>query len=619
MADSNNTRKALALESALWVAAIAALTLAAMGHNFATGNHVIYLLWINRLRDPAYLARDWYLSTEMMHPNIVRPLRHVCDWLGDANGFFAALALSRLLLVGGVWRLVRALGSSRLAAGMAAFLAVWSPRVSLGGHFPSGSFFDPSQMAMAMAVVSLALLIERRHIWAGIWLGAVIHVHLFIGVHLSLIEALAVFFAVRQEGRSWRAMLAEIWRLAAPAALLGGYTLIIAAKDYLHAGTGGLSGRDVVEILAFRHPHHHSPLSWSAAESIQFILCVAIGLYLARRNERWRVPVFRALFAYGAMAIIVGTVFVEFVPVALVALFQFFRVTVLLMIWTCVEIGTYFARCVEGAVAERPDRMRKDLHRQSRTHSLILKARLLIILATILGFRSAPLLLVCIAVLFIMERRFPLQEVAPDKLAIPHLALPAVLALVGIALVGLGLSGRLNPLFARIGRPDFFRTSIKSPYADVRNLAAYLKAHTAPDDVILAPPGIEGLSLFSQRPMIVTFKEMTFTAPDLRAWFERITAISLLGRMVPALPRQEWADGSAVLPHLHAIRRLRQNPQLLLDAGYRLLSEADVRALSFYGPRWFITNSKRSYSFQKIGEVEGYRIFDLKKSADPRR
>lgn len=575
--------------SAIWIIALTALSLAAMGHTFAVGNHVIYLLWIERLRDPLFLANDWYLSTSVMHPNIVHPLRRLGDLIGDANAFLAALALSRLLLVAGTWNLARALGGSRFSAGLAAVLAVISPRVSLGGHYASGSFFDPSQMGMALSVLSLACLIERRHICAGLWLGATIHVHLFLGIHIALIEFLAIAFSLRQNGKP-RSDLAQAFqsltRIALPAAILGGWTLFHAAQEWLANQSPGVSGRDVVEILALRHPHHHSPLTWDALTSVLFILYIVCGLILARRAERWRQPVFRALFLYAAMAIMIGTVFVEWIPVELVALFQFFRVTTLLMIWTAVEVALW-----AGTKMSSPARI--------------------VLYALLLATFRIPFLFLPLALIAMLVDKHGTSAKSRD-LRKPALALGIGAMVVGIGLFLAGAAGKLDPVLTKIGRPEHFRRVIASPSKEIQDAAEWVRANTDSRDVILAPPGWEGFSLYARRPTVVSFKQVTFTPPELHEWFERVTRVSLLGRMAPELSRDQWGNPEQVLSHLHQIRRLKLNPQSLMDEGYRLLSAEEVRELAEeFGATIFITNSEQTYPFERLHVAGGSTVYSL--------
>lgn len=585
------------MQALVWVAALTAVTLFIMGHNFAVGNHAIYLLWIERLRDPAFLLNDWYLTTPVMHPNIVGPLRRLGEWAGDSNAFLIALAVSRLLLVGGMWKLVRCIGGSRMAAGIGALLAVMSPRVSLGGHYISGAYFEASHLGMALATVSLAFLIQRRYVWAGLWLGATIHIHLFVGFHVALIEALALAWSLPDE-RKAATLLKRLMLVALPAALLGSWTIGSSLIEWLRAPEAAISGRDVVEILAFRHPHHHSPLMWRPQRVILFCVYVMLGLLLARRQQRWRQPVFRALFAYTAVGMVVGTVFVEWIPLELAALFQFFRVTVLLMAWTSAEVGIWLGGYLAGSWA----RMRPDW-------------RAVLAVGAIAGFRVPVVFLPLAAILLVLEKLCPpLQaEIAISaRRQAQGLGLGVAGLAAGIVLTLAGAQGHLNPLFERLGRPEHFRAQVESPEKSIREVSRWLRENTPEGSTVLMPPGMEGLPLFASRPVVVTFKQVTFTPPTLKEWIDRVIEVTLIGRMDPDLPRQSWGDPQQVLPRLHKIRRQSPESQETMDEGYRLLEPQEVKALAAkYNVNYFVTNSETKYPLPAVADVEGYVIYRM--------
>ena len=596
---------------ALWIVALAAFSIVGHGHNYGVGNHTIYLLWIERLRDPAFVARDWYLSTAIMHPNVVQPLRWVGDWLGDSNAFLAALFVTRIILAGGVWRLARVLGGSGPAATLAVALVVLAPRVSLGGHYPSGSYFEASHLGVACAVVALALLAERRFSQAGLFVGLTGVVHLFLGAHLGAIACLAVLL----ERRPMRQRLANLARLAVGALIVSGPAIAAAGAGYFGPkGQGGLSGREVVEVLCFRHPHHHSPFSWPLAPSALALAYMALGAFLSWRAGRARHPLFPALYGYGVAAVVIGTVFVEWIPVSLVALFQFFRVTVLLVVWASAETALWLAPAFFRAVA------------RGRWVTALLAA------AAAASFRRPEVFLPCAAALAVFGK---LAKVAAPGAASPVLAsaprpsqtwtlwagrlrpsapwLAAGAAAAGIALLVMGGAGWLNPPAARLGRPDHFRLNSESPNAQTRALCQWVREKTPPGAVFLSPPTLEGFRLWARRAEVVNFKHMTFTPPAMREWFERICRVTRLGRLAPGLPEDLWGEPEAVLPRLHEIRRrLGLNPQPALLEGYAGLSETNVRALAArYGFDYFIAPSGASYGFQRAGEAGGWTIWRL--------
>jgi len=581
------------MPEAFWIVALAALSIVGHGHNFAVGNHVIYLAWIERLRDPAFLLNDWYLSTPIMHENIVRPLRHLGDWLGDANAFLTALFLARLILVAGVWRLARILGGGVVAAALATALVILAPRVSWGGHYPSGSYFEASHLGMALAIAAFGFLLKRQLILAGIAIGLAGHVHIFVGAHTGVIASLALLIDPSWKGRK----ISPVLRLSLPALAVAGYTIVNAATGYFSSTSAeSLSGRDVVEILCFRHPHHHSPLSWDLGPCAQYAAYVAIGMTLAWKNGRFGSPFFRALAVYELAAIVIGTVFVEWLPVSLVALFQFFRMTVLLTIWIAIEVALWLARLCD--------------RKRSGATSWVAAA---LSAAAILSFRIPVVFLSCATLLGVLSffARKPNEDSPGDSSAFfcaCFRVLAAPTSAACLLLLLLGAAGFLNPAAAKLGRANHFRLDVESPSESTRELCQWVKDNTPSDVAFVAPPGVEGFKIYARRSDVVSFKMMTFTRPDLREWFERVCRVSKLDRLTP----DAADDPDAVLSQLHRIRTQGEHPQIMLDEGFRLLEEDDVTALAErYGASYFITDRRTPYTFSLAGAAGGFKIYRL--------
>ena len=305
-----------------------------------SNSYVVYHSLIRRYQDPSFLAHDWYTNVSESYNAytfFARAMALIPPALLPAAFFFVWLA--GLVAAGWVFMLLaRSVLSPRGLADLCGWLAylgaVLSYRGDRYGMFALGDndllypFLNPQTVALALGLLGLCGLLHGRALMAGILVGLGLDLHINTGQHLMiLIVALAVFSPLVPARKALIALAAAF--------VLGGPQIVLGVMDQVKAAAVPASEEALsfIEVSGqFRHAHHLLPSTWPVRHAIEFatlIMLAAIGLGVKpKRNAFDRAHVIVAVT--GLAACLVGWLFVEIVPVDLIAKSQFFRMTVII-------------------------------------------------------------------------------------------------------------------------------------------------------------------------------------------------------------------------------------------------------------------------------------------------
>ncbi|HEY7564505.1 MAG TPA: hypothetical protein VIA81_06230, partial [Acidimicrobiia bacterium] len=159
----------------LAIVLIVAATVAVFGGPVPSANEPVYLLVIERLANPAFMAADWTLSggfeEHFVFNRMVAPLARILDlpvlaWIGRLASW-AALAV---LIV----KLGRRLGASALGAAAAAVLWIGLDQsIGIGFEHVIGSGFEAKALAYPLFLAALLLALDGKIPWALALAGVV--------------------------------------------------------------------------------------------------------------------------------------------------------------------------------------------------------------------------------------------------------------------------------------------------------------------------------------------------------------------------------------------------------------------------------------------------------------
>jgi hypothetical protein len=319
------------------------LVILQLGYNFGGPNHVVYLPWILRSVHPELLANDWFSNLTPAHPNAI----HFVVWAQQYVPLPAVLLVLHVLSVWAVLavglRLVELVFEDRRVFYVGLFLMLRWETTAPGNNSLWGDSLIPHHLAVPLCLLAFYLVLQDRPIAAAAALGAATWVHIQLGPLTMLVVGLGMLWRWRRTG--WGHLFAAglvYLVIVAP-------TLIAQWNTYMRSPSL-LSARDYLYLHAiFRQPHHLIPSSWPGADWYRFFVVIALGLPAVAWRRRLDRQILTWVFLIFALCV-VGTVFVEVVPVKLAIRLQAFRQ----MIWVKYMALLYAARFLLSVVDSRP-------------------------------------------------------------------------------------------------------------------------------------------------------------------------------------------------------------------------------------------------------------------------
>jgi hypothetical protein len=497
--------------------AIAPWTVLIQGHGFGLGNHDFLLCSIRRMIDPSYLVNDWMLSTPASHPQLLGLLSAPCSWWGEPIIFLLVHLLTRVLLLMGVWRLADALLPGRWWVALLSMVAtLLEPRFHIGSHYLQGGHWEPAFLGMAFAVWTLASAIryrEGRGSWITLTLSAGfgIFAHLFIGLPVFVIVMAGLLY--RRTGPA-----KELLWIVLIALFLGSPAWIPAARGFFLPEDSPLTSQQVIQVLQFRHPHHHQPWTWPLADYVQVVLLLAAGVYawwnILEGADRRRLLIPGALLAWFLASCVAFTVFGRLQVVAIVAYLQPFRLLSLFILLSQIALL--------GAL-ERVAGPRRRL-------AFLAGGIVALTVLRLNGWWGGGLTALNLAALAWQARQEPLldPEIGPKPRLVYHLV-----TLCGLAGIGLlQFHAPLRALANRVHR-EHWLVAVEPQDTGRAQLADWIHRYTNPNDVFAIPPNMGYFRLWEQRAVVVDMKNMPYRNVDLKEWAERV---SLGGNGTPFTP-----------------------------------------------------------------------------------
>ncbi len=328
-----------------WLAPIllTPLVILHLGYSYGGPNHVVYMPWVFRRIDPALLANDWFANTTPGHPNAI-------SFLVWAQQFLPLPMVLLVLHVLSVWAVLAM--TSRLAELIFRDQGVFYVGLFLmlrwevpppGNNTLWGNAVVPHNVAVPLCLLAFYLVLKDRPVAAAMTLGAATWVHIQLGAITMLILGAGMLLRWRRTGFGRILLAGLLYFVAASPTLLAQWNTYMRSPSLL-------SPRDYLYLHAiFRQPHHLIPSSWPGADWYRFFLILA----LAAPAVAWRQRPDRQILTWIALIsvlCVLGTVFVEIIPVKLFIRLQTFRQLIFVKYFAVL----YAARFLLDVVRNRP-------------------------------------------------------------------------------------------------------------------------------------------------------------------------------------------------------------------------------------------------------------------------
>jgi hypothetical protein len=574
-----------------WLAPIllTPLVILHLGYSYGEPNHVVYMPWVFRRIDPTLLVNDWFANTTPAHPNAIGFLVWAQQYVPLPMALLVLHVLSVWAVLAVTLRLVELLFEDLRVFYVALFLLLRWEFPPPGANTLWGNAVVPHNVAVPLCLLAFYLVLKDRPAGAGLVLGAATWIHIQLGAITMLILGAGMLWRWRRTGFG-RIVLAGVLYLAVAAP-----TLWAQWTTYMRSPSL-LSPSDYLYLHAiFRQPHHLIPSSWPGADWYRFFLVLA----LAAPAVAWRRRLDRQILTWVAaitILCVIGTVFVEWIPVKLIIRLQTFRQAMFVKFFAIL----FAARFLLGVVRNR-----------SWTEKLCALAILTVQNYTLIGL--------CAALLFALRhaRRWMwslglfgagvlagIAVVATTSPGIPmfwhsfaistrgvwfgpaQVVFLAALLLWNREALAPALLSLILIVRAAFGLP-YFSYSQPAPDAWVQ-FCQKVKEVTPPDAVFITPPYYAGFQLVAQRAEVGNWKCTPMVERELVEWKERLD--DLAGAQDLRCSGWPWCASA-------------------LAGGYARLREPEFRALAAkYGARYVIT-AKEEQHLHDFREV--LRLYDF--------
>lgn len=529
------------------VALFAVLTaLPLLGYQFGMGNQVEQFPIIERLRDPKFIAGDFYTdSATTFGPRYYYSL--LLSLLTSAASLpvvvlFLTRAANLALVVVTFAAARKNLGATAAGAAVAAALAVTNSSFPLGlAAYLRYESFQPASLAVPLSFLGFVWLTEgKRYAAVGAFFAAALF-HPLIGTQIALIAYASCAIA----DLAARKPLSNLLTYIPSGALFAALLFVAWVLPGLPNRETRLSSEEFFWILpAFRSPHHYLATNFPFShyrELAAFIAAMAVLAVQARPIAEQSVLRTRLLIATAIVLVLCASSFilVDGLHSRIAASSQVFR-ALLLLKWA--------GFLLFGAVAGRWLSTRRPLLMVAPFAVLIatgeaqayvmLGAALAVMLAEKMAIGRwhelalTAVLLVAAAVVTLdigsreESARAAIACISIGLLYLSPLALVPASALAGslvVALIAFGLVNRELGLIDRgIFKPTYRWADVKTDDADI---SRWVEANTPSGATWITPPEFEIFRALAKRPIVVDWTSIPFQERAMREWRRRIRVV----------------------------------------------------------------------------------------------
>ncbi len=535
-------------------------SLMATGYIFPIGGNFPEVPPIQFMLNPELYKNDYYVQ-EMVKFNpryyyyyIIYLLANLGTSIPLAHFIYQFLAFASFILA--CYAIINIYTNSKLPAAAMAFLCIAASFTDVGNTLIFSTKSVPSTFAMGFAIWGIYFSLRQKWLTGYFCFGLACLLQFLVGLLPGLMMVPVLFIeSVRQ--RKFKTLILAIALLAAMASIVYVPMLLTGTTS-----THTIDNAEFVYIHAkVRNPHHILPSNWDVGNWFNFI-CFIIGGLLCIKNSDLLPKEdkinFYIIVCTSIFALFLNYVFVEVYPLALIAKLQLARTVPFaqLIIFLAVALTVeqlYREKQIAIsllllAVLTLPFRGIIFLGLSVwQTKNYVFPKRyniLLWILAAgtvifsliypvtdsweIMGDRiiSIPIFFSILAFPFILEKTSLATSI---KQTVTH-----TLALITTATLVFGVAGILpKPIL------NVFQTRININAVsrdDLSRLAVRFSQISSPDSLVLIPPSVTSFQFFSERAIVVNFKNFPFTEKGIKEWQNRMETV--LG--VPLNPQMIW-------------------------------------------------------------------------------
>jgi hypothetical protein len=535
-------------------------SLMATGYIFPIGGNFPEVPPIQFMLNPELYKNDYYVQ-EMVKFNpryyyyyIIYLLANLGTSIPIAHFIYQFLAFASFILA--CYAIINIYTNSKLPAAAMTFLCIAASFTDVGNTLIFSTKSLPSTFAMAFAIWGIYFSLRQKWLRGYFFFGLACLLQFLVGLLPGLMMVPVLFIeSVRQ--RKFKTLIWAIALLAAMASIVYVPMLLTGTTS-----THTIDNADFVYIHAkVRNPHHILPSNWDVGNWFNFICFIMGGLLCIKKSDL--LPKedkinFYVIVGTSIFALFLNYIFVEIYPLALIAKLQLARTVPFAQLIIFIAVALTVDRLYRDkqiavsllllAVLTLPFRgilflglsvwLTKNYAFPKRDNILLWILAVATVIFSliypvtdsweIIGDRiiSIPVFFSILAFPFILEKT---SLVTSIKQTIIH-----TLALITTATLVFGVAGILpKPIL------NVFQTRINInafPRDDLSKLAVRFSQSSSPDSLVLIPPSVTSFQFFSERAIVVNFKNFPFTEKGIKEWQNRMETV--LG--VPLNPQMIW-------------------------------------------------------------------------------
>jgi len=535
-------------------------SLMATGYIFPIGGNFPEVPPIQFMLNPELYKNDYYVQ-EMVKFNpryyyyyIIYLLANLGTSIPLAHFIYQFLAFGSFILA--CYAIIKIYTNSKLPAAAMAFLCIAASFTDVGNTLIFSTKSVPSTFAMGFAIWGIYFSLRQKWLTGYLFFGLGCLLQFLVGLLPGLMMLpVLVIESVRQ--RKFKTLILAIALLAAMASIVYVPMLLTGTTS-----THTIDNAEFVYIHAkVRNPHHILPSNWDFGNWFNFICFIIGGLLCIKNAELLRKEDkinFYVIVGTSIFALFLNYIFVEVYPLAFIAKLQLARTVpfaqLIIFIAVCLTIDILYRKkriaisLLLLVVLTLPFRGIIFLGLSVwQTKKYVFPKRyniLLWILAIgtvifsliypvtdsweIMGDRiiSIPVLFSILAFPFILEETSLATSI---KQTLTH-----TLALITTATLVFGVAGILPKPILKVFQTRVNINAVSSD--DLSRLAMRFSQISSRDSLVLIPPSVTSFQFFSERAIVVNFKNFPFTEKGIKEWQNRMEAV--LG--VPLNPQMIW-------------------------------------------------------------------------------
>jgi hypothetical protein len=535
-------------------------SLMATGYIFPIGGNFPEVPPIQFMLNPELYKNDYYVQ-EMVKFNpryyyyyIIYLLANLGTSIPLAHFIYQFLAFGSFILA--CYAIINIYTNSKLPAAAMAFLCIAASFTDVGNTLIFSTKSVPSTFAMGFAIWGIYFSLRQKWLTGYLFFGLGCLLQFLVGLLPGLMMLpVLVIESVRQ--RNFKTLILAIALLAAMASIVYVPMLLTGTTS-----THTIDNAEFVYIHAkVRNPHHILPSNWDLGNWFNFICFIIGGLLCIKNAELLRKEDkvnFYVIVGTSIFALFLNYIFVEVYPLAFIAKLQLARTVpfaqLIIFIAVCLTIDILYRQkkiaisLLLLVVLTFPFRgiiflglsvwqAKKYVFPKRYNIFLWILAVGTVIFSLIypvtdsweiMGDRiiSIPVLFSILAFPFILEETSLATSI---KQTLTH-----TLALITTATLVLGVAGILPKPILNVFKTRVNINAVSSD--DLSRLAMRFSQISSRDSLVLIPPSVTSFQFFSERAIVVNFKNFPFTEKGIKEWQNRMEAV--LG--VPLNPQMIW-------------------------------------------------------------------------------